>query len=106
MAAAEHTLDLGVHVRRREPRHEHPLLELLMSTITTTSSPGRDLVVGDVIVFLGTEHRVDRFEPYTGILLPILGEGTRVAHSGPTWAMTVTPDDDVRHLPRPAGGAA
>lgn len=70
------------------------------------SIPGRDLNVGDVIVFLTTEHRIDGFTPYTGSLLPVLGEGTRIAHSGARWGMTITPDEPVTILPRRAGGAA
>lgn len=65
---------------------------------------GRDLKMGDVIVFLGRHHRIDRFTAYTGSLLAELGEGTRVAWSG-TWGMTVGPNSPVRILPRPDGGA-
>lgn len=63
--------------------------------------PGRDLVVGDVIVHLGVERPVDRIEPYTGSLLAELGVGTRVAWSG-DWGMTIGPDAAIRTLPRPA----
>ncbi|MEV8635192.1 hypothetical protein AB0395_26395 [Streptosporangium sp. NPDC051023] len=66
---------------------------------------GRELEIGDVIVFLGNHHRIDRFESYTGSLRAALGEGTRVACSG-GWGMTVGPRSTVRILPRPAGGAA
>ncbi|MEV4093839.1 hypothetical protein [Streptosporangium saharense] len=66
---------------------------------------GRELEIGDVIVFLGDHHRIDRFEPYTGSLRAELGEGTRVACSG-TWGMTVGPTSTVRILPRPTGDAA
>src|SRR5262245_13210705 len=51
--------------------------------------PGRDLVVGDVIDFLGRHHQVDRFEPYKGSLKGVLGEGTRVARSDDGWGMTI-----------------
>ncbi|WP_271215822.1 hypothetical protein [Streptosporangium carneum] len=64
---------------------------------------GHELAIGDVIVFLGNHHRIDRFEPYTGSLLAELGEGTRVACAG-AWGMTVGPRSTVRILPRPAGG--
>ncbi|MEU1736502.1 hypothetical protein [Streptosporangium sp. NPDC020145] len=66
---------------------------------------GADLEIGDVIVFLGDHHRIDRFEPYTGSLRAELGEGTRVACAG-TWGMTVGPTSTVRILPRPTGDAA
>lgn len=67
---------------------------------TRTVIFGRDLRVGDVIVILGDEHRVDRLEPYTGDLLGELGKGTRIAYSGASWGMTVPPDQLVYILPR------
>jgi hypothetical protein len=60
---------------------------------------GRDLQEGDVIVHLGAEHPVDRFEPYKGSLLNELGDGTRIARSG-EWGMTIGPNAAIRILPR------
>jgi hypothetical protein len=60
---------------------------------------GRDLAVGDVIVFLGRHYPIDRFEPYVGELDNVLGMGARTAYSG-TWDMAIGPDRTIRILPR------
>ena len=62
---------------------------------------GRDLAVGDVLVYLGRTYKIDRFEPYTGSLAQALGKGVRTAYSG-TWGITVGPDAIKRILPREA----
>src|SRR5574341_1061101 len=72
--------------------------------LTDGTIPGRDLKVGDVIVFLGRRYPVDRIEPYRGSLRSELGEGTRVAWSG-SWGMTIGPDAAIRVLSRPGGGS-
>ena len=71
--------------------------------IETIRIPGRDLRIGDVVVFLGNVHRVDRLDPYIGTLLSLLGEGTRVAVAG-DWEMTVPPGQGVEILVRPEIG--
>ncbi|MDH2425731.1 hypothetical protein [Sphaerisporangium sp. TRM90804] len=63
--------------------------------------PGRDLVVGDVIDFLGRRYEIDHFMPYLGQLRGVLGEGARVAWSG-DWGMTIGPNAAIRIVPRPA----
>lgn len=63
--------------------------------LPTGTIPGRELKVGDVIVFCGRHYPVDRIEPYTGSLRAELGEGTRVAYSG-EWGMTIGPDRAIR----------
>lgn len=63
---------------------------------------GRDLAVGDVIVFLGKHYPIDRFEDYEGSLdnvLSVKGEPARTAYSG-TWDMAIGPDRTIRILPR------
>lgn len=63
---------------------------------------GRDLQVGDTLVYLHADHEthvIDRFEPYRGGLN--LGAGARTACSG-TWEIAVAPDATVRILPREA----
>ena len=60
---------------------------------------GQELVVGDVIVYLGRLYRIHRFEPYIGSLSGVLGEGARTAFSG-DWEMAVGPTATIRILPR------
>jgi hypothetical protein len=60
---------------------------------------GRDLAVGDVIVFLGKHYPIDQFEPYKGSLDNVLGKGARTAWSG-DWDMAIGPDRTIRILPR------
>lgn len=68
--------------------------------------PGRDLTVGDAVEFAGRFHLLTRFEPYTGALLPLLGEGTRIAWSDPDWSITVPPAQLFQVLPAKAAAAA
>ncbi|WP_435192467.1 zinc finger domain-containing protein [Nonomuraea sp. bgisy094] len=60
---------------------------------------GKDLAVGDTIVYLGQHYPVDRFEPYRGSLRGALGAETRTACSG-DWEMTIGPNAVIRILPR------
>ncbi|MDX3109708.1 hypothetical protein [Nonomuraea angiospora] len=60
---------------------------------------GRELAVGDVIIFLGRRYPIDRFEPYVGELASVLGKGARTAWSG-SWAMAIGPDRTIRIRPR------
>ena len=52
---------------------------------------GRDLAVGDLLVFLGTTHRIRSFEAYVH---PTLGSA-RIARCELDWSMTVWDDDHV-----------
>lgn len=65
------------------------------------SITGRELVVGDVIVYLGREYPVDRFKPYVGSLSGVLGDGARTAFSA-AWEMAVGSTATIRILPREA----
>lgn len=61
-----------------------------MSAATEQVS-GRDLRVGDVLMFLGHAHVITSLAPYAGPLLAELGEGTRIARAEPDWGMVVEP---------------
>ena len=49
---------------------------------------GDGVEVGDIILFLGTPHRVDTIEPYTH---PTIGEPWRIARASDGWAITLEP---------------
>jgi hypothetical protein len=51
-----------------------------------TTKLGRDVEVGDVLVFLGTHHRVTEFGPGTHLI-----EGSRIALAADGWGMTLDP---------------
>lgn len=59
---------------------------------------GRDLAVGDTLVYIAEHHKIDRIVPYEG---RFLGPDARTACSG-TWEIAVAPDATVRILPREA----
>lgn len=51
---------------------------------------GEEVHVGDALLFLGAFHRVSGFSDYD--TTPLLGfnlNGSRVAHSGDSWTMTL-----------------
>lgn len=52
---------------------------------------GRDLVIGDLLIFLGGTHRIGAFEDYVH---PTLGPA-RIARCELDWSMTVWDDDRV-----------
>lgn len=67
---------------------------------------GRDVVVGDDIIFLGTPHRITRIEPYTH---PVVTGGetwatayadTSAAAYQAAWGITLEPDQQYETGPR------
>ncbi len=61
---------------------------------------GAALKVGDLLWFLSSGHRITHFTDYEGVLHTRHGgplpEGTRIAHSGPRWGMTIDPTHSYR----------
>jgi len=49
---------------------------------------GADVALGDVLMFLGTPHRVDAIEPYQH---PSFDEGWRIARAAGDFAITLIP---------------
>jgi hypothetical protein len=60
---------------------------------TMADKLGRDVAVGDVLVFLGDPHMITRIMPYSGsnTYLWEADGGARVAYSGPDWDITLDP---------------
>lgn len=53
---------------------------------------GGEIAVGDVLVFLGTPHRITSIEPYTGPLAHLWNGKARIARAG-TWGATLDPHE-------------
>lgn len=51
--------------------------------------PNEEITAGDVIMFLGTPHLVDRVEPHTH---PTLGRMVGVAKARDGWGIVLEPD--------------
>ena len=73
--------------------------------MTTKTKPGRDIVVGDSLIFLGRAHRVTRIVPYVGNLVDdgTLPPDTRIAYEDvpgveKPWGMTIPPNDQMQTL--------
>ena len=64
----------------------------------TARKLGRDLAVGDVVVFLGQPHLITAFVPHDHIELG----PCRIAESGPEWCITIFDDDLVEMFSRPS----
>lgn len=47
---------------------------------------GQDIEVGDIIVFLGTPHRITRVEPYTH---PTVEGAVAIAHAANGWGISL-----------------
>lgn len=50
---------------------------------------GREIEVGDVLMFLGSPHLIQRIEPYRHRLYP--DEEWRIAHASGDWRITLVP---------------
>lgn len=61
---------------------------------------GRDLQVGDILIFFGTPHRIDHFEPYRHVI-GLTGARAAVAANG--WGMTISEDSDYHIMPDTGG---
>lgn len=58
--------------------------------MTNTVKLGKDIEVGDVLMFFGTPHRVATLEPYSH---PVVtdGEMWRIARAADGWGITLAP---------------
>jgi len=55
---------------------------------------GEEIEVQDIVVFLGTPHRITRITPYTHPVVTQGEPGWRIAHAGPgqeSWGITLCP---------------
>lgn len=65
---------------------------------------GRDVAVGDMLMFLGHPHLIDRIDPYGPTNIPeIITPDTRIARNGRDWGITLFADQDYEvHVVEPA----
>lgn len=67
-----------------------------METKLRTYKLGKDIEVGDVVLFLGNPHRIARFLPYNGLVVGASSD-CRIAKavpnsSGYEWGITLEPN--------------
>lgn len=56
-----------------------------------TAKRGSEIKVGDIIMFLGTPHRVASLTPYTHPVMTEGAPGWRTARAADGWGITLSP---------------